>query len=120
MRNLGAFAFAKFAMNATEELVKRLTHADAGVRAASTAALRDCPNRGPQLAPFLTPLLNDVDAGVRQQAFMTLRCLEPAPQVEISTARLAEIECRSWRNSRERHDRRAAFSGSEHLRHGMT
>lgn len=92
VRNLGAFAFAKFAMNATEELVKRLTHADAGVRAASTAALRDCPNRGPHLAPFLTPLLNDVDAGVRQQAFMTLRCLEPAPQVEISTARLAEIE----------------------------
>jgi HEAT repeat protein len=88
----GAFAFARFAMNATEELVKRLTHADAGVRAASTAALRDCPDRGPHLAPLLTPLLNDVDAGVRQQASMTLRFLEPAPQVEISTARLAEIE----------------------------
>ena len=92
VRNLGAFAFAKFAMNGTEELVKRLTHADAGVRAASTAALRECSNRGPHLAPFLTPLLNDVDAGVRQQASMTLRFLEPAPQVEISTARLAEIE----------------------------
>ena len=92
VRNLGAFAFAKFAMNGTEELVKRLTHADAGVRAASTAALRECPNLGPHLAPFLTPLLNDVDAGVRQQASLTLRFLEPAPQVEISTAMLAEFQ----------------------------
>jgi len=92
VRFQGAFAFARFAVNGTEELVKRLTHSDAGVRAASTAALRDCSNRGPHLAPFLTPLLNDVDAGVRQQASMTLRFLQPAPQVEISTARLAEIE----------------------------
>ncbi len=92
VRFQGAFAFARFAVNGTEELVKRLTHSDAGVRAASTAALRECSNRGPHLAPFLTPLLNDVDAGVQQQASMTLRFLEPAPQVEISTARLAEIE----------------------------
>ncbi|MFL5245405.1 MAG: HEAT repeat domain-containing protein [Gemmataceae bacterium] len=79
VRFLGAFAFARFAIDATEELVKRLTHADAGVRAASTAALRECPNRGPHLAPFLTPLLEDLDPGVRQQATMTLQFLEPSP-----------------------------------------
>ncbi len=44
VRFQGAFAFARFAVNGTEELVKRLTHSDAGVRAASTAALRDCSN----------------------------------------------------------------------------
>jgi len=92
MRNLGAFVFAKFAMNGSEELVKRLTHADAEVRASSTAALRECPNRGPHLAPFLTPLLNDVDAGVRQQATMTLQFLEPTPPVEISPETLAVVE----------------------------
>ena len=92
VRSVGAFAFAKFAANATDELIKRLAHANADIRAVATAALRVDPHRGPHLSPHLLPLLNDPDPMVRQQASITLQFLEPAPEVEISRTRLAEIE----------------------------
>src|SRR5262249_16591395 len=94
VRSRGAFAFAKFARNATEELVKRLTHENPDIRAAAAAALQEDPNRSLHLMQHLTPLLNDVDTAVRQQASNTLQSLEQRPQkrIEISPARHAEIE----------------------------
>jgi hypothetical protein len=89
-----AFAFVKSSTNATDELVRHLTHTNAQIRAAATAALREDPHRGPHLAQYLTPLLDDGDPAVRQQATMTLRSLDPtpAPKVELSPKRLAEFE----------------------------
>ncbi|MGA2231912.1 MAG: HEAT repeat domain-containing protein [Tepidisphaeraceae bacterium] len=92
VRFLGAVVFAQRASNPTEELVKRLNHANAEVRRAAVGALREDPNKGPHLAQYLTPLTNDADADVRQQATMTLQFLEPRPQVEIPPERLAAIQ----------------------------
>jgi HEAT repeat protein len=92
LRFLGAFAFAKHAANATEELVKRLAHANSEIRAAAVAALREDPHRGLHLSPHLAPLLDDPDTGVRQQASTTLRFLDPMPAIEISAEKLSEIE----------------------------
>jgi HEAT repeat protein len=92
VRFLGAFAFARIATQATDELLKRLTHVNPEIRAAATAALREDPHRGPHLSPHLTPLLDDPDPIVRQQASTTLRFLEATPAVDISPALLADIE----------------------------
>jgi HEAT repeat protein len=94
VRSCGAFAFAKSATNATEELVKRLTHEDPEIRAAAAAALQVDPNRDPHIIQHLTPLLNDVDSTVRQQASNALQSLKQPPQkrIEISPARRAEFE----------------------------
>lgn len=95
MRYRGAFAFARFATHATDELVKRLIHPNPQVRAAATAALRQDPTKGPHLVPHVTPLLSDSDAEVRQQASDTLRFLEPMPKVEIPPERLAEVQAQA-------------------------
>lgn len=92
LRMQGAFAFAKFAQSATDELVARLTHPDAQVRAAATAALRKDPKRGPHLGKHLKPLLDDPDIEVRHQAEMTMRFFKPSPKVEIPPERMAEIQ----------------------------
>jgi HEAT repeat protein len=92
VRYAGAFAFARFATNAAQELVKRLNHPSAEVRAASVAALREDPNKGPHLAPAVTPFINDVDPVVRQQATMTLQFLAPVPEMEIPPEHLKELE----------------------------
>ena len=88
-----AFAFVKSSTNATDELVRRLTHTNPQIRSGDGRLARD-PNRGPHLAQYLTPLLDDGDPAVRQQATMTLRFLAPAPAptVEFSPKRLAEFE----------------------------
>jgi HEAT repeat protein len=92
VRIAGAFAFARFATDATPELVKRLDHSSAEVRAASVAALREDPKKGPHLAPRIAPLLNDPDPIVRQQATYTFRSLQPATILEIPPERVAELE----------------------------
>lgn len=92
VRSLGAFAFAGIATNATDELVKRLTHTNAEIRGAAAAALRADPHRGPHLSPHLAPLLNDPNPTVQQQASTTIRFLEPVPAVEVPAALLAEIQ----------------------------
>jgi HEAT repeat protein len=92
IRSQGAFAYARMATNPTDELVKRLTHHNAEVRTAAVAALREDPNRGPHLSPYVTPLLDDPDSAVRQQASNTLRSLEPRPVIELSPKDLAGIE----------------------------
>jgi HEAT repeat protein len=92
MQFAGAFAFAKFAANPTPELLSRMTHTNSSVRAAAVAALREDKNRGPQLKKFVEPLIVDPDEGVRHQASMTLRFLEPLPAIEISPEQLQAIE----------------------------
>lgn len=88
-----ALAFVKSSTNATDELVRRLTHPKAQIREAVTAALRKI-RIVVRISQYLTPLLDDVEPAVRQQATMTLRFLDPAParEVEISPERLAEFE----------------------------
>jgi hypothetical protein len=109
VRFLGALAFAKFATNATEELVKRLVHSNAEIRIAAAAALREDPNRGPHLAHHLTPLLNDPDPAVRQQVSMTLRFLEPSPRTEISPTTLAAAEAQVMARLQKASRKKARF-----------
>jgi HEAT repeat protein len=92
IRFLGAFAFAKMSDSPTNELIKRLTHLDAAVRAAAVAALREDKNRGPHLSSHVMPLLSDPDPIVQLQASTTLQFLEPMPEIEIPPERLAELE----------------------------
>jgi HEAT repeat protein len=84
-RMQGAFAFAKFAQNPTEQLLTRLTSPNADIRAAAVAALREDKGRGKHLAKFVRRLMKDPDAVVRQQASSTLQFLEIPPPPEIAT-----------------------------------
>jgi HEAT repeat protein len=92
LRMTGAFAFAKFAQRATDELVTRLAHTNAGIRAAAVAALREDPGQGPHLQNHVKPLLTDPDPAVQQQASMTINWLKPMPPVEIPAEQIAEVQ----------------------------
>ncbi len=92
LRFAGAFAFAEFENNPAPALIARLSHENAQVRTAAVAALREVAGKGPHLADFVSPLLEDPDPIVQQQAATTIRSLQPLPQVEISPERLAEIQ----------------------------
>jgi hypothetical protein len=91
LRYTGAFAFARFARQPMAALLERLTNPSLEIRAAAVAAIREDPHKGPHLERHLTPLLQDADATVRQQAETTIQSLEPLPQVEISQAQLDQV-----------------------------
>ncbi len=86
LRFQAALALVATSETAANELIARLTHEHPEVRTAAAAALRE--TKDPRAIQPLRNALTDCDPGVRDQAAMSLRFLEP--QVSDSEVDLAE------------------------------